>query len=221
MAFWFLFLSSSSYQFKHNRLSSKRRRGRVLYIESPKLIPSLRNISLSSRVFGLWILRAGANFIEHVLIPSHIAIFSGIAAVGNSRHASGSGGAYYYSQAPPQVHTSTRSLNHPPSTNSVQSPHPIHHTSSAASSPAQPTTTHTYRTVTTTKLDPPHRSGTLPSSKRAPSGSLPPPDMDPPSWVFWTCRFLFGSTVLKCYLDITLNTWPLLPWGINLDYRPR
>ncbi|KAI6175643.1 SH3 domain-containing protein [Aphelenchoides bicaudatus] len=107
---------------------------------------------------------------------------NGNGAVGNPRHPSGSGSTYYYSAAPPQLHTSTRSLNQPPSAHSAQSPQPIHHSSSVASSPAQPTT-HTYRTVTTTKLDPPHRAGTLPSSRRAPSSSLPPPaDMDPPTF---------------------------------------
>ncbi|KAI6212258.1 PID domain-containing protein [Aphelenchoides fujianensis] len=78
----------------------------------------------------------------------------------------------------PQAHASTRSLNQAPS-GAAHSPHPVHHTTSTASSPAQPVTHH-YRTVTTTKLDPPHRSGTLPTNSRR--DRQPPPDMQPPSY---------------------------------------
>ncbi|KAI6214135.1 Epidermal growth factor receptor kinase substrate 8 [Aphelenchoides besseyi] len=101
----------------------------------------------------------------------------------SSRHHQGppsSGPSYYYTQAPPQAHASTRSLNQTPS-GATHSPHPIHHTASAASSPAQPVT-HTYRTVTTTKLDPPHRSGTLPTSTRRSADRHPPTEMEPPAF---------------------------------------
>ncbi|CAD5218994.1 unnamed protein product [Bursaphelenchus okinawaensis] len=86
------------------------------------------------------------------------------------------GPSYYYSSQPTLVHTSTRSLNQPPPSN-IQ---PIHHTSSAASSPAQPA--QTYRTVTTTKIDPPHRSGTLPANPSARRTPSLPPGMEPPSY---------------------------------------
>ncbi|CAD5226738.1 unnamed protein product [Bursaphelenchus xylophilus] len=88
------------------------------------------------------------------------------------------GPSYYYSSQPTLVHASNRSLNQPPPP-VIQ---PVHHTASAASSPAQPVS-HTYRTVTTTKVDPPHRSGTLPANpitRRTPS--LPAQGMEPPSY---------------------------------------